>query len=245
MLTDAGKRYLEIVGPALHEIDDISTRLSGPSATPLRVGVLGVFARTWLLPRLPRIGAAHPGFEVELHATAALPALRAGSVDLVIQWGEGPFEGLEAERLVDLELFPVCAPWLMRGDVAIRVPRDLAQHVWLETRGYPDTWSRWLHAAGVADIRPLRKVSFDIPQLVLDAAIDGLGVALAPDLLTRRYLDEGRLLRPFAISTKTPFALFLLSRVENRDDSRRSVFRNWLRRELDAWQAESSTHSRD
>jgi LysR family glycine cleavage system transcriptional activator len=235
-LSPAGAAYFAEVSDALLRLDRASrgVRTTG-EARLLRISVLHGFAGHWLVPRLPRFQAAHPDVEVRLEATTAYADFRHDEVDLAIRFGTGPWRGLHAEPLLDLELFPVCRPSLARGRPRLRKPADLARHTLLDDVRVPDAWPRWLEAAGAPGLRPRKTLRYDNTPLVLDAAMAGLGVALASDLLAERDLQERRLVRPFAVAYRSPQTYHLVVRPEDVNKRHVRAFRDWLVAEMDAW----------
>jgi LysR family glycine cleavage system transcriptional activator len=244
-LTDDGASYLVQVGTALADLDRATHSLRARrEGAPLRLSVLQSFASNWLVPRLPRFEALHPGIDVRLEATTAYADFRRDAVDLAIRFGRGPWPGLHSEPLLALAFFPVCQPGLRNGAAPLRKPADLAAHTWLEEVHVPDAWSLWLRAAGVAALRPQRTLQYDNAQLLLEAAAAGQGVALASRVIADRYLSERRLIVPFDIYAASAVTYHLVARPEDLDQPAIRAFRNWIHGEMDAWQAGISAPAR-
>jgi LysR family glycine cleavage system transcriptional activator len=199
--------------------------------------VLQSFAGNWLVPRLPRFEAAHPGIDVRMEATTASVDFRNDPIDLAIRFGRGPWPGVHSEPLVALEFFPVCRPGLRHGIPPLRRPADLAAHTWLEEVHVPDAWSTWLRAAGVDGLRPPRTLQYDNAHLMLEAAMAGQGVALATSVIADRDLRAQRLVRPFRVSAASALTYHLVGRDEGREKPHVRAFRVWLLAEMQAWQA--------
>jgi LysR family glycine cleavage system transcriptional activator len=235
-LTEEGAAYLAQIGAALADLDRATDAARASRSKPLRLSVLQSFAGNWLVPRLPRFEAAHPGIDLRMEATTAYADFRRDPVDLAIRFGRGPWPGLHSEPLLALEFFPVCRP-ARRKTSPLRTPADLAAYTWLEEVHVPDAWPAWLRAAGVPTIRPTRTLQYDNAQLMLEAAVAGQGVALATRVIADRYLDERRLVRPFDISAPSAVTYHLVARTEDLDKPPIRAFRRWLRSEMDAWQA--------
>jgi len=148
-------------------------------------------------------------------------------VDVAVRHGDGNWPGLDAVRLSAEELFAVCSPKLMAGPRAIREPADLLKHPLLHMEDRQN-WKRWLEAAGIADAGAVHGPVLNRASMLIDAAIDGQGVALARTTLAAWDLINGRLVRPFPIAlplTKTywvvcPKATALLPKI--------AAFRDWL-----------------
>jgi LysR family transcriptional regulator, glycine cleavage system transcriptional activator len=244
-LSPAGAAYFAEVSDALARLDRASrgVRTTG-EARLLRISVLHGFAGNWLVPRLARFQAAHPDVEVRLEATTTYADFRNDEIDLAIRFGTGPWPGLHAERLLDLELFPVCRPSLLRGRPRLREPADLAQHTLLCDVRVPEAWPHWLEAAGVPGLRPRKTLRYDNAPLTIDAAMAGLGVALATDLLAERSLRDRRLVRPFAVAATSPQTYHLVARPEDVKKPHVRAFRDWLVGEMDAWRKRPGASAR-
>lgn len=244
-LTAAGVAYFAEVAEALERLDRAGAAIRAQRETgALHISVLQSFAGNWLVPRLLYFESAHPHVEVRLEATTAYADFRHDEVDLAIRFGRGPWAGLHSETLLDLEFFPVCRSDRASGQPPLREPSDLARHTWLEEVHVPDAWPLWLQAAGVAGIRPRRRLHYDNAQLMLEAAMAGQGVALASDILAERYLRERRLLRPFPVSARSLLTYHLVGRPEDLRKPHICAFRTWIRAEMDAWCAERAAASR-
>jgi DNA-binding transcriptional LysR family regulator len=192
-LTDAGSRYLAEVEPALEAICRATEGLREQGASAkLRVGVSQTLAVTWLMRRLTRI-YQDCGVEVELVITRSYQALRSGSLDLAIWAGTEVGQNTASDRIIDLDGVPVSTSVLLDGSHAPRDFEELLQHRLLTPRQPPDIWQGWFAATGYDGPPPTFVSAFDNPFMVYEAAVSGLGVALAVPLLTDRCLDDARL----------------------------------------------------
>lgn len=229
-LTPAGKAYLAAVGPALDQIGQASRRWRRPRAggrASLRIATLQSFTALWLLPRLPRFHARHPGIEIEIETGVTLEDLERGGFDLGIRFGLGNWPGLAAEKLWPLAVFPVCAPALLKGPKAIRKPADLSRATLLHESHVMGLWPAWLAKAGVTP-PPGQGRRFDNLELLYRAAEQGMGVALAVAPLVKSYIEDGRLVAPFAIKAAIPQSYFLVYRPEDKRLDPVAKFRAWL-----------------
>jgi LysR family glycine cleavage system transcriptional activator len=234
-LTKEGAAYLAQVADALRRLDQASAAVRGDGRRTLRLSVLASFAGNWLVPRLPAFERAHPDIDVAMEATTRYADFGRDPVDVAIRFGTGPWDGLESEPLFPLEFYPVCRPDRVRGDPALKKPADLAKHTWLEEVHILPAWSIWLAAAGVADLEPVRRLTYDHAQLMIDAAMAGQGIALTSDVIAERALRERRLVRPFEIRAPSPWTYHLVTRPEDRDASMVRAFREWIVGEMAAW----------
>ena len=228
LLTDAGQSYLPSVRDAFAKLAAATERLRARDARgAITVSVLPSFAARWLVPRLPRFRAAQPEIDVRVAADDHLVDFDRDDVDIAIRYGRGDYPGLRTDRLMTEELFPVCSPALLAGDPPLEKPEDLARHTLLHDDMRLD-WTMWLMAAGVEGVDPDRGASFNSSSLVLQAAVDGQGVALGRSALTGDDLAAGRLVRPFAVSLPAEFAYYIVCPEHTADRPGIKTFRDWL-----------------
>jgi LysR family glycine cleavage system transcriptional activator len=188
-LTDTGRRYHAAVAEALGIIDSATARLA-PRRDRITISVPPSLAAKWLVPRLKRFHADHPGIELRTVASEGLTDFSRDAVDIAIRQGKVPVRpGLNSHLLAPLELVAVAAPDLLRTRSDIHSLQDLRDLPLIE-----DGHGHWDLAFSRAG-RPLPAPSFGFNQtaLALDAAQQGQGVALAPRLLAQDALDAGTL----------------------------------------------------
>ncbi len=227
LLTDAGQSYLPEVREAFQQLTSATERLLEDDARgTITVSVLPSFAARWLVPRLTRFREDHPDIEVRVSADDRLADFDRDDVDVAIRYGRGDYPGLHADRFLTEELFPVCSPELLKR-VPLERPEQLCDHTLLHDDMRMD-WSMWLLAAGVEGVDPRRGPSFNDSSMVLQAAVDGQGVALGRSALALDDLAAGRLVRPFDFSLPAEYAYYILcpERIANRPNIK--TFREWL-----------------
>jgi LysR family transcriptional regulator, glycine cleavage system transcriptional activator len=193
-LTDEGRRYLAAVEAAFDNLEIATEQLRRTGATRvLRINALPTFAMKWLLPRLSRFQREAPDVELTL-STSNAPLGALDGFDVAIRRGPARWPNCASGRFLDESVIPVCSPALLRR-APIDAPQDLARHVLLHSDTRPDAWRAWFAAAGVP-MKSRKKQSFDHFYLALQAAVDGLGVALGPLPLIADELAGGRLVTP-------------------------------------------------
>jgi LysR family transcriptional regulator, glycine cleavage system transcriptional activator len=231
LLSDEGQRLLPAVREALDRIDEASRSLRGV-ATPrtLRVSAVPSFTARWLVPRLGRFREAHPDIDVLIAPTAELADFARGDADVGIRYGRGVYPGLRADRLLDEEMFPVCSPALLQGPRPLGAPADLRHAVLLHDEVHDD-WRSWLLAAGVTGVDATRGPVFVDSSMLVQAAAEGLGVALARRRLAAAEMAAGRLVRLFDISLPVEFAYYVVSPEGTADRPKIRAFREWLLKE--------------
>jgi LysR family transcriptional regulator, glycine cleavage system transcriptional activator len=195
VLTENGRRYLGAVQAAFDSIARATGELRDTGVVHvLRVNALPTFAMKWLLPRLSQFQRLAPNVELRL-STSNAPVETLEGFDVAVRRGPAHWPDCVSGHFLDETELPVCSPALLQR-MPIHSANDLSRHVLLHSDTRPDAWRTWLAAAGVK-AKCRKKQSFDHFYLALQAAVDGLGVALGPLPLLDEELASGRLVAPF------------------------------------------------
>ncbi len=240
LLTDAGQLCL----PALTEgfdrlADGIASIESSRDESVLSVSVSPSVAAKWLMPRMDRFYRAHPGIDLRIEATEALADFETDGIDIAIRYGVGNYPGKRIDVLMEEEVFPVCSPRLLSGEKPLRTVADLA-HVpllhlsWVSHDGSWPDWRMWLAAAGHPEIDATRGPRFGQFGMAVDAAIEGLGVALGSTAVVADDLAAGRLVKPFDLTFAPPFKYYLVCPERTADRPHIAAFRAWILHEAGA-----------
>ncbi len=234
--TDEGQRLAEAVAEGLGRIGAVcqDLRSRGHSGSTLAVTCLPGFAINWLFPRLIRFDQAHPDISVSISTDPRPVSFSGGEADVAIRYGLGQYPGLFVRKLLGESLTPVCAPALVAGDPPLRHPADLARHSLLVDELKPvggrlPNWEFWATQSGVSLPRPARIRRFGQSNMVVQAAIEGLGVALGRDALVMDALADGRLVRPFALpSVPSDYAFWLVCPESALKRPAVAAFHDWV-----------------
>ncbi len=232
VLTPAARVYLEEIGPLFERISQASARYGVPQAVSrtLSVSALATFTLRWLVPRLARFRAEHPDVEVKLDTSnEPLESLKA-DYDVIIRGGPDTFYGYSMRPFLSDERLPVCSPSLLQR-VPLRSPDDLQHHTLLHTSSLPRLWPDWLASAQVPALRAAATLTFDHFFLTLQAAIDGIGIAMGPTALVCDDLAAGRLVAPFDGPRLPSRSYCAYVPNEKADDELVALFLAWLERE--------------
>ncbi len=234
--TDAGRAYLPELTRGFDRLARAGERLKGGSmAGRLVVSVLPSFCANWLAPRLPAFKALCPEVAVQVHSDPAQADFSRGGVDMAIRYGRGHYPGLRAIKVLEEQVFPVCAPALLNGPRPLRRLEDLRHHHLLRNvdvlPGEPWLyWRSWLVSAGLDDIDPDRGMGFTDGSAMVRACVAGAGVAIGRTALVESLLADGRLVRPFAaLSRPGDFAYFAVLPPAALENPRVASFVDWLR----------------
>jgi LysR family glycine cleavage system transcriptional activator len=230
-LTPQARDYLPGVRAAFNDLRLATDRLLRKGDdNVLTVSTLASLAAKWLLPRLTTFQEAHPGIDVRITTSTALVDFKNGDVDAAIRYGRGHWPGVRAEWLMADEGFPVCSPALLAGKKPLRTPEDLRDHVLLHTSNANyDDWRLWLTAAGLpSDISKQQGITFDLILMTVQAAIDGIGVAMGRTSYVQDDIAKGRLVVPFNIALPADAGFYLVSPEGTAEPPKLKAFRQWL-----------------
>ena len=225
IITDAGRDYLAVVRDALDRIAMGTERLvQRQSSGVLTVSTSPDFAAKWLVHRLGRFAEAHPAIDLRVSAAMHHVDFAREDVDLAVRHGDGDWPGLHVMRLCSEQLFAVCSPALGAG---LKRPKDVLKLplLHLDDRG---PWTAWLEAAGLADSDALHGVVLNRASMLIDAAIDGQGIALARTTLAAWDLIHKRLVRPFPVALPLAKSYWIVCPKATADLPKLVAFRDWL-----------------
>lgn len=206
------------------------------------------FAVKWLIPRLQDFTATHPEIDLRLlaninliddshgHSEQLVGLLQHNAIDLAIVFGRGHYPGCRVDRLLSVQVVPLCSPRLLNGAYPLRHPADLRHHTLLhddtDYEGRPD-WTGWLATAGVQGLAVEGGLHFNHVSMALAAAIDGQGVVLSLLPLAERDIAAGRLVIPFAPAIPLAQAYYLVSPEQTAELPPVVAFRRWLLAQTD------------
>ncbi len=227
ILTEAGRDYLAVIRDALDQIAAGTDRLlNHQESRVLTVSTSLDFAAKWLVNRLGRFAETHPDVDLRVSATTQYADFTRDDVDIAIRHGDGNWPGLDVKQLYSERLFPICSPKLVVGRNRITKVADLLKFPLLRLEDAKN-WTRLFEAAGVkATVSPgpiLNRAS-----MLIDAAIDGQGIALARTALAAWDLINGRLVRPVAVSLKMANTYWIVCPKSASNVPKIATFRNWI-----------------
>ncbi|WP_439865183.1 LysR family transcriptional regulator [Pseudomonas antarctica] len=225
MLTSEGETLLPVVRESFDRIAQTLSQFEGGHYREvLTVGAVGTFAVGWLLPRLPDFQARYPFIDLRLSTHNNRVDVAAEGLDYAIRFGAGAWHGTDACVLLEAPLTVLCVPAIAEQ---LHTPADLLKHTLL--RSYrADEWTQWFQAAGLpADTPVPRSVMFDSSLAMMEAALQGIGVALAPAMMFSRQLESDGIRQPFDVGIIT--GSYWLTRLQSRaETSAMTAFKGWL-----------------
>lgn len=224
ILSDEGVALLPALSESFDRIGRLLERFQdGRLREVLTVSAVGTFAVGWLLPRLKGFREAHPYVDLRLLTNNNRADLAVEGLDAAILFGDGAWPGAEAERLFAAPLAPLAAPEIA---ALLDHPADLARQTLLRSYRVQD-WPAWFAAADMAEAIPARGPVFDASLTMVQAALAGEGVALAPPSMFARDLADGRLIQPFAVTVET--GAYWLATIRGKPPTPAlAAFRTWI-----------------
>jgi len=225
-LTLQGKALQPGLTAAFDAIAGVAEQVAAMRTTPLlTLGVGPSFAVRWMIPRLRGFYELHPEIDVRLATGGAINPFRDyWSCGVLL--GDGNWPGYDAEPLFSADLFPVCTRAIAKR---LAKPQDLARENLLQVSHSPEDWTLWLAAAGVNLRSRAPGPSFANYAMALQAALDGVGVAVGLRPYVEDDIAAGRLVAPFSLSVPKGRAWYLVYRPYRKDEPVLAVFRAWLR----------------
>lgn len=199
----------------------------------LTVTVSPAFAAKWLMPRIDKFQQAWPDLDLRLDTSLKAADFGAQKIDIGVRYGHGEWPGLQAHKLMDEEIYPVCSPKLL-ALAGLHGPAQLCQATLIHDlsmdghRDFP-SWQDWLSRAGVAAAAVPRGLQINNSAAVLQAACEGQGIALARSVMAHEDVASGRLVRLFPeLSFVSPLAYFVVHRAEGAALPHLQAFKTWL-----------------
>ena len=223
MITEEGLALLPVLRESFDRMADMLERFEGGQLREvLKIGAVGTLAVGWLLPRLADFRTRFPYIDLRLSTNNNRVDIAAEGLDYTIRFGNGAWHDIEAEALFEAPLSVLCIPPIARQ---LKTPEDVAGQTLL--RSYrSDEWPSWFEEAGLS-APPILGMVFDSSVLMVEAAMQGAGLALAPPLMFSRQLASGEIEQPFPIYISK--GSYWLTRLKSRPVTpAMENFRRWL-----------------
>ncbi|EHH04117.1 LysR family transcriptional regulator [Agrobacterium tumefaciens CCNWGS0286] len=224
-ITAEGEALLPTVTSSFDQMATTLDRIeAGQVRELLFLGVVGTFAVGWLLPRLQAFQKQHPFIDVRVSTNNNRVDMAAEGLDFAIRFGQGSWHGTDAFRLFEAPLSPLCTRKLAE---TLKTPADLMETTLL--RSYrADEWSNWFAAAGITPAAQVNAgIVFDTSLGMMEAALQGLGVALAPPSMFSRHLASGAIIQPFPVTIS--LGSYWLTRLQSKPPTpAMQAFSGWM-----------------
>lgn len=241
ILTPAGAEYQRAIAAALADLETATQRLRfGDTGGPIAVSTLHTLAFRWLVPRLQRFEAVHPGLSVDLSTGDRMVDFATEPVDIALRYGYGDWPGCRAEFLMPETVSLFCAPNFTARFGPLDRLEDLARHRRLFHSTRPQAWPDFCAAVGLPNdsLRPAPDApGFEHFFMIIEAAIAGMGVALLPEFLVETDIAAGRLIKPLPVRVRNPRAYYLAYGKGSERRAKVALFRDWIMDEAAPYRA--------
>lgn len=230
-LTDAGERLRDAAAAAFDPLREAWATLRHPAQAPFVLGCPGSVLARWVIPRLDRLARDLPALTLHLSAQDEPPPPDLRGMDAALLIGASPWpSGWQVTTLAEERIGPVLSPRYAGAARLAGAPATaLLDEPLLHTASRPQAWADWAQASGL-DAPHAMGQGFDHLYYLLEAALAGLGVAIAPEPLVADDLAAGRLLAPWGF--RATQAAWVLATPARANDARSAALAGWLAREL-------------
>lgn len=228
-LTEQGKQLLPEVTEAFDRITSAIGALEQEQFSNMISVRLGPsFAARWLSPRLKYFWLQYPEIDLCLfHAANAPTDFEREEIDIAVTYGKGDWSGVVADRLLSLDFFPICTPAFLHNDKPLSEIENLRYYTLLHDADY-ENWRDWLRLANLDDINAEKGTIIDDTNVLIQAAIDGQGIALGSTPFVQDLLDSGRLVKPFELDLVNDFAYYVVCPESHLKNPAVRAFKEWL-----------------
>lgn len=237
-LTSAGRTLLRGLRRAFDGIElTVRAVQQKQDRNRLHINAPPTFAVRWLLPRLGRLRAAHPELEISLTSQLRDNLVEMGQLDCAIRFGDGEWNQLDSTLIFPERHIAVCSPAWLDGRRHEEV--ELSGHSMIHVLAAPDrrymTWSHWLQAAGLNHMGVQGGYEFDLLDMAIRAAADGLGITIADRHMVSRELADGSLVPFRDVEIKGHQSYWLVTRAGQPMLPAIEHFRSWMQHEAECF----------
>ncbi|MCP4982866.1 MAG: transcriptional regulator GcvA [Gammaproteobacteria bacterium] len=227
-LTEPGKALLPEVIEAFDRVSLAIGALGNEQySNLLSVRLAPSFAAKWLSPRLKYFWLQYPEIDLCLYHAHAAVDFEREEIDIAVTYGKGDWPGVVVDKLLSLDFFPVCAPAFMHNDKPLNDINNLCYYTLLHDANY-ECWHGWLNLAGAEGINADKGTIIDDTNVLIQAAIDGQGIALGSTPFVEDHLEAGRLIKPFDIELVNDFCYYVVCPQSHLKNPAVIAFKEWL-----------------
>jgi len=231
-LTRDGHRLHQAVTMGLEHIANTAAEIQrAKGGSELTVSTSVTFANYWLISRVAKFRAAYPDIELRIVASGPVSDFTSAGVDLAIRYGAGRWSGMESTHLLDNEIFPICSPTFLSNCGPLKEPRDLLSKILLHLVEFDRnwvTWQAWMKTFGVEWDPKQRGQEFDNYLILIQATLNGQGIALGGGRIAHDFLKAGALVRPIEATMRSDRAFYLLTPEHVPLSEPAVLFRDWV-----------------
>lgn len=228
-LTAAGRRLVPVLSASFDRIALSVRDLQAPtSITRLRLNVPPTLASRWLVPRLKDLRTRYPSLSLTLATRADDGLANDSAMDAAIRFGAGDWHDVDTHFLLQESHIAVCSPRLLRDGKPLELAEQTLLHVMRTPEDRFPTWRHWLDAAGIDHVSTEDGLEFDLLELAIRAALEGLGVTIADRAMVARELARGELVQPLAAEMPGHQSYWFVTRPGQADQPPIRLLYDWL-----------------
>ena len=228
-LSDAGESYLGRVAAALGAIGNATNDVRKGVRNTLYVHSSTSIASLWLMPRLGKFVRAFPDISLSLSASPVHSDFALGQVDVDIRYGIPEWPNLVVEPVFEERILPLASPDLLARQ-PVHVPSDLLKRPLIQSTVSLVQWPAWFASRGLIGTPERFAFRFDRASMSLEAAVQGLGIALESDRIASQHIETGRLRPVFHTAWSLPIkAHFMVYPARHAQRPEVSQFVAWVR----------------
>jgi len=227
-LSEQGKALLPEVIEAFDRVAQAVAAINREKySNVLSVRLAPSFAAKWLSPRLKYFWLQYPEIDLRLYHAHGAVDFKREEIDIAVTYGKGDWPDLAVDKLLSLDFFPVCSPDFLHNDKPLNDINNLRYYALLHDANY-ECWRDWLELAGIDDIEANRGTVIDDTNVLIQAAIDGQGIALGSTTFVEDLIESGRLVKPFDITLVNEFAYYVVCPEVHLKNPAVRAFKEWL-----------------
>lgn len=233
ILTEIGRKYADELNAAFSRIAAATDQLLRSENNIITINVLTTFAIRWLIPRLADFQQLYPHLEMRISTPAKEVNFERESIDMAVYYGKGDWKDLHIDFLFDEYLIPVCSPKLASKFKDMSLQQILHQNklIYVKTEERKNAWQLWLDAMGLSRPKSAHDIHLQNSMQAMEAAINDLGIAIAPELFVKEDINSGRLIKLTDKNIKAPNSFYLVSPKIHIKQKKISLVREWLLKE--------------
>ena len=227
-LNATGKVYLHYVQQGIYQLEQgtkiVRNKFSSPS---LKISTFPTMASNVIIPKLNDFQQQYAGIDIRIETGVNVTDLRYDDCDLAIRMGKGDWSGVVVKKLLDLTIHAVCSPSFAEKYQLIS-PEQISQVPLIDLANMNNIWHSWSEAMHLPAMQYQHKLTFSNYDASLQAAEQGLGLALAVMPIEYALIERNLLVLPFKKSTPFEQSLYAVYREEDQDRHDIHCFLNWL-----------------
>lgn len=227
-LTDEGLAFYNVVAPKLEELAEaVEGQIDRGQVLRLHLGVPSLFGGQRLFPRLPELRQLHPRLHIDIDTGAHLEGRVGDTLDAAIVLSKEPEDTFYKVQLDQNKVYAIVSKQVAANLGALPDRDKLSKQTFMIHNDLPESLDAWKKAIGITDLDPAAVDRFDSGQLVLEAAAQGLGIAIMHDDHFRRSHDD-RLARLSDIDVDSPYSYWFICRPKDLESRPVKLFHSWL-----------------